>query len=110
MIAELLLACTHCKINVVKVHFFTKLFRITHLYDCLPMLLSSVLSTVLDMLPHFNEETFITWPGFVSQFYSNELDRLSLLKYHWRLVLTHCDKIKNIISTPYLDSKQMQEL
>ena len=60
IIAELLLARTHCEINVVKVHFFTKLFRITHLYNCLPMLLSSALSTVLDILPHFHEETFIT--------------------------------------------------
>ena len=77
IIAELLLARTHCKINVVKVHFFTKLLRITCLYDCLPMLLSSALSTVLDILPHFHEETFITWSGFVSHFYSNELNRLS---------------------------------
>ena len=109
IIAELLLAHTHCKINVVKVHFFTKLFRITRLYDRLPMLLSSALSTVLDILPHFHKETFITWLGVVSHFYSNELNRLPN-KYHCRLVLTHCDKIKNIISTPYLDSKQMQEL
>ena len=77
IIAGLLLARTHCKINVVKVHFFTKLFRITRLYDRLPMLLSSALSTVLDILPHFHEETFITWSGFVSHFYSNELNRLS---------------------------------
>ena len=77
IIAELLLARTHCEINVVKVHFFTKLFRITHLYDCLPMLLSSALSTVLDTFPHFHQKTFITWSGFVSHFYSNELNQLS---------------------------------